>query len=218
VTKTVLFDLDGTLLDTERDFTQILNAQLSHYGKSMVNPLQVRNSVSSGARALIKLGFGIDESNDRFVAHLEELLDRYDKRIAHTECVLFPGIANLLKALDRDSIPWGIVTNKPSRFTEPLVRKFPILQSSKVVICADQLKNSKPDPEGILRACSEMNCTPADTFYVGDHLKDIQASTGAGTKSMAVRWGYIPDDSPIESWDADFIINHPDEILDLAQQ
>ena len=218
MTKTVLFDLDGTLLDTERDFTQILNAQLSHYGAPTVNPLQVRNSVSSGARALIKLGFGIDETSEKFISHLEELLNRYDKCIPQTECVLFPGIEDLLNALDRDLIPWGIVTNKPSRFTLPLVEKFPILQSSKVVICADQLSNSKPDPEGILRACSEMDCSPADTFYVGDHLKDIQASENAGTKSMAVRWGYIPEDSPIDSWNADFIINHPDEILDLAQQ
>jgi N-acetyl-D-muramate 6-phosphate phosphatase len=216
VTKTVLFDLDGTLLDTEKDFTRILNSQLASYGFSPVKPLQVRNSVSSGARALIKLGYNIDESDEKFNAYLEEFLDRYETCISQTECELFPGIAGLLDALNNAGITWGIVTNKPSRFTMPLIKNFPALASSGVVICPDHLKNSKPDPEGILLACERLACKPAETIYVGDHLKDVQATTAAGAISIAVRWGYIPDDLPIEDWQADHLINHPDEILDQA--
>jgi len=216
VTKTVLFDLDGTLLDTERDFTQILNSQLASHGLPAVTAPQVRNTVSSGARALVKLGFGVDETHHDFDAHLQELLDRYDVRIHQTECVLFPGIDNLLGALDAQEIPWGIVTNKPSRFTLPLVERFHRLQQSQVLICADQLAKSKPDPEGILLACEKLACSPGNTLYVGDHPKDIEAARRAGAGSIGVRWGYIPDDLPIEDWEADWIINHPDDILDLA--
>ena len=214
MTKTVLFDLDGTLLDTERDFTQILNNQLDRYGRAPVNARQVRNTVSSGARALVKLGFDIDESDTNFNAYLEELLDRYQRRIPQTECVLFPGISSLLKALDMRRAPWGIVTNKPSRFTLPLVDKFPALQRSRVVICADQLSRSKPDPEGILLACEMLQCQPRDVLYVGDHPKDVQAASAAGAASVGVRWGYIPEDQPIEGWNADLVIDHPDDLLD----
>jgi len=212
--KTVLFDLDGTLLDTERDFTQILNNQLASSGLLPISPLQVRNTVSSGARALVMLGYGIDENHPQFSEYLDELLERYLIRIPQTESVLFPGISNLLGALDKDTGSWGIVTNKPSRFALPLVKKFPALKSSAVLICSDQLSNSKPDPEGILLACEKMQCDPAQVLYIGDHPKDIQAARSAGAMSVGVRWGYIPEDQPIETWSADFIINHPDEILD----
>lgn len=211
---TVLFDLDGTLLDTERDFTQILNNQLSSHGLEAVSAMNVRRNVSNGARALVMLGFGIDETDEIFDSHLAELLDRYLLRIPQTESVLFPGIANLLGALDRNNCPWGIVTNKPSRFTLPLVEKFPALQTSKVVICPDHLTNSKPDPEGILLACSNIQCEPGDVLYVGDHPKDVQAASAAGAVSIGVRWGYIPEEHPIQTWNADIVINHPDEILD----
>lgn len=214
--KTVLFDLDGTLLDTEKDFTRILNSQLASYAMDPVDSLQVRNSVSSGARALIQLGFKIDESHEKFGALLEEFLNRYDDCIPETQCAMFPGISALLQALDNTGAVWGIVTNKPSRFTLPLIANFPELASSGVVICADHLENSKPDPEGILLACERMKCSPTETIYVGDHLKDVQATSAAGATSIAVRWGYIPDDLPIEQWQADHVINHPDEILKLA--
>lgn len=212
--KIVLFDLDGTLLDTERDFTAILNNLLTAHNRPPVTARQVRNTVSSGARALVKLGFGIDESHGDFTGYLNELLENYQQRIHRTECVLFPGIANLLGALDNRSIPWGIVTNKPGRFTDPLVKKFPALAASAVVICPDQLSNSKPDPEGILLACERMGAAPEDALYVGDHPKDVQAARAAGAMSVGVRWGYIPVEHPIETWQADLVINHPDDILD----
>lgn len=214
--KIVLFDLDGTLLDTERDFTAILNDQLAGYDLEPVDAHQVRNTVSSGARALVKLGFGIDEEHEKFTDYLEELLASYERRILATECVLFPGVLDLLEALDQQNTAWGIVTNKPSRFTLPLVEMFPVLQRSAVVICPDQLKNSKPDPEGILLACENMQSQPANALYVGDHPKDIQAARAAGAFSVGVRWGYIPEDQPIEGWQADLIVDRPDEILDFT--
>ena len=214
MTKTVLFDLDGTLLDTERDFTGILNSQLASYGKPPVSSQQMRNTVSSGARAMIMLGFGIIESDPTFNDLLAELLDRYQARIPQTECELFPGVTSMLEALNSKSAPWGIVTNKPSRFTDLLVESIPALQKSQVVVCADHVSERKPDPEGILLACSKLECDPASVLYVGDHPKDVQAAASAGATSIAVRWGYIPEEHPIDTWNADIIINHPNEILD----
>ena len=215
MTTTVLFDLDGTLLDSERDFTRILNAQLAAYGKPAVTTEQMRNTVSSGARAMVMLGFGIDDNDPRFPALLDELLERYDDCIPRSDAELFPGIEPLLDTFNRQDTPWGIVTNKPSRFTMPLIEKFQALQASHVVICADHVKERKPDPEGILMACQTLRCAPADTLYVGDHPKDVQASAAAGTRSVGVRWGYIPEEHPIDTWRADHVISTPAEILAL---
>lgn len=215
MTTTVLFDLDGTLLDSERDFTRILNDQLAAYDKPPVTTEQMRNTVSSGARAMVMLGFGIEDSDPQFADLLEELLERYDDCIPQSDAVLFPGIEALLETFNNQDTPWGIVTNKPSRFTFPLMEKFQALQASQVVICADHVKQRKPDPEGILMACETMRCAPADTLYVGDHPKDVQASAAAGTRSIGVRWGYIPSEHPIETWQADHVISTPAEILAL---
>lgn len=215
MTTTVLFDLDGTLLDSERDFTRILNDQLAAYDKPPVTTEQMRNTVSSGARAMVMLGFGIEDSDPQFADLLEELLERYDDCIPQSDAVLFPGIEALLETFNNQDTPWGIVTNKPSRFTFPLMEKFQALQASQVVICADHVKQRKPDPEGILMACETMRCAPADTLYVGDHPKDVQASAAAGTRSIGVRWGYIPSEHPIETWQADHVISTPADILAL---
>lgn len=212
--KIVLFDLDGTLLDTEKDFTSILNAQLARHGRPAVPAGDVRKTVSSGARALVQLGFGIEENHDDFSRLLEELLDDYADRVMQPECELFPGIGELLEALNHSQTRWGIVTNKPSRFTLPLAERFPALSNSAVLICADHLKNSKPDPEGILLACERMQTAPTQALYIGDHPKDMQAAQSAGALGVGVRWGYIPDEHPIDEWGADLIIDHPLEILD----
>jgi len=213
MSKIVLFDLDGTLLDTEKDFTQILNAQLARHGYPSVPASRVRNTVSSGARALIKLGFGIDESDDRFAGLLEELLETYAERVRQPECVLFPGVAELLQHLNNQCIAWGIVTNKPSRFTLPLAEKISALAQTAVLICPDHLSNSKPDPEGILLACQRMARSPVEALYIGDHPKDMEAARAAGALGVGVRWGYIPEEHPIESWGADLIIDHPMDLI-----
>lgn len=212
MSKHVLFDLDGTLLDTAQDFTLVLNNLLKENGKSPVSYGQVRETVSDGARALVRMGFGIDENNPAFQAHLQALLDAYAEQIERTESALFEGIEKLLSRIESNNFYWGIVTNKPSRFTTPLLQKFPLLQNCATVICADQLAKSKPDPEGLMRACQLLSCTPGDCIYVGDHLRDIEAGKNASMATIAVAWGYFPANTELSTWQADFIARTPDEI------
>ena len=215
MTSTVLFDLDGTLLDTEMDFTPILNELLLQHGKLAVHSEFIRKHVSNGARAMICAGFGIDETHEKHPSLLQQMLSTYEERIHQSKAELFKGIASLIRSLEDKSIIWGIVTNKPGRFTHPLLKYFPELKNSAIVVCADDLENSKPDPEGILLACKQLGVSPEKVFYVGDHPKDVEAASRAGAKSIAVRWGYLPEEPAIENWHADAIVSTPQEILDF---
>ncbi len=214
VRKHLLFDLDGTLLDTAKDFSAVLNYQLIKHGREEVAEQHVRETVSDGARALIKLGFSIDESDQDFSTYLEELLNLYANKIPSSEAVLFPGIEELLSLLDKNNLAWGIVTNKPSRFTTPLLKQFNIFQSSAVVVCADQVSQSKPSPEGILLACQTLNRKPNECIYVGDHKRDIDAGKNANMETIAVTWGYVPKTVRLEDWQPDHIVNTSQEIAD----
>ncbi len=124
MSKHVLFDLDGTLLDTARDFTQVLNQLLQQYGRAEITHSKVKETVSDGARALVKLGFGIDETHEDFDNYLQQLLDLYAIKIIDTEAELFKGIPELLQRINTENFQWGVVTNKPSRFTTPLLKNF----------------------------------------------------------------------------------------------
>ncbi|MDT8397674.1 MAG: HAD-IA family hydrolase [Pseudomonadales bacterium] len=212
--KTILFDLDGTLLDTEPDFTLILNRLLRANQRAEVSAARVRQTVSSGARALIRLGFGMDEEDPDFSSHLDQLLALYDRQIPDTRCVLFPGIASLLQRIDSENLNWGIVTNKPSRFTQPLLARIPALSQCRVVVCPDQLQQSKPDPEGLLLACRQAASSAAEAVYVGDHPRDIEAGRNAGMKTIAAAWGYLPENTQALDWNADKVARHADDIQD----
>tara|TARA_R110000824_G_scaffold52692_4_gene146247 strand:- start:178704 stop:179360 length:657 start_codon:yes stop_codon:yes gene_type:complete len=212
LSRLVLFDLDGTLLDTAKDFTQVLNQQLHQHEMEAVSFQRVRETVSDGARALIKMGFGIDDSHSNFDHYLQELLDLYAEKIVMTEAVLFKGITELLQNIEAEQLQWGIVTNKPSRFTLPLLEKFTAMSNSSVVLCADQVKNGKPDPEGLLMACQMLACKTEHCIYVGDHKRDIDAGKNANIKTIAVSWGYYPEHTRLEDWQADLIVNSPQEI------
>jgi 2-phosphoglycolate phosphatase len=212
VSKHVLFDLDGTLLDTAQDFTHVLNQLLQEHGRQTLTHDAVRETVSDGARALIRRGFQIDEQDPNFQQYSQALLDRYADQINQTQSTLFAGIDTLLQDIAARQFQWGIVTNKPSRFTEPLLRHFPSMQHSATVICADQLRQRKPDPEGLLQACRIMDCNPSDCIYIGDHPRDIQAGKNANMPTIAVGWGYFPAGTQLEYWQADFIAETPIQI------
>ena len=210
--KTILFDLDGTLLDTEPDFTSILNKLLQHHDRELIQAEHVRETVSNGARALIKLGFNIDESQPQFQQYFNEFLELYQEKIHQTESRLFDGTESLLNKVHSENLLWGIVTNKPSHFTLPLIEKFPALHTCAISVCPDHLKQAKPDPEGILLACKKLGCSPEQTIYIGDHSRDIEAGRNANTKTIAASWGYLNAESPIEQWQADKIIASPSEV------
>lgn len=212
MSKHVLFDLDGTLLDTAKDFTQVLNQLLRQYGRNEVSPARVKETVSDGARALIKLGFEIEESHENFSSFLQELLDLYAIKIINTEAELFQGIPELLSRINAENFSWGIVTNKPSRFTTPLLRNFSALQNPAIVICADQVEQGKPSPESILLACEKLGLETKDCIYIGDHKRDIDAGKNADMPTIAVSWGYFPEHIQLKDWNPDLIVDSPEEI------
>ena len=215
--KTVLFDLDGTLLHSEPDFTSILNDMLRDQGRT-VSHSQMRQTVSNGARAMVQLASGLDESHPDFPRWLEDFLDRYDSRIPSTGATLFQGIASMLTTLEQEGYIWGIVTNKSSRFTIPLLQQFNEFSNATTTVCADQVKIAKPDPEGLILACSRCNTEVGNAIYVGDHPRDIEAAINAGMPGIAVTWGYLPASPPVKDWHASAVIHQPEDLLALLEQ
>lgn len=200
----VLFDLDGTLLDTARDFHRIINHMLAEAERPDISYASLRTQVSNGARAMVCHAFNIDTSADNFSHLQQQLLDHYADQLLVSSS-LFPGMAELLHWLEQRGIHWGIVTNKPRRFTLPLLKGLKLDDRCGSVICPEDVSMAKPDPEGLLLACRQLNVAPEHCIYVGDHARDIEAGKAARMQTIAAAWGYLnPDETP-EQWQSDHI-------------
>lgn len=211
----VLFDLDGTLIDTAPDFIQVVNKLLAENNKPGIAPDLIYQTVSDGARALVKLAFAIEESDSSFSTLNQRLLDLYEEQIEHTEAALYPGLNELLQELESANIPWGIVTNKPELYSNALLRKLSLDKRCSVLICPDHVENRKPHPEPILLACEKLQCNTEKTVYVGDHLRDIQAAKNADVIAIAAAYGYLNSESKVEEWYADFILQQSEQLKPL---
>lgn len=199
--KSVLFDLDGTLLDTAPDFIEVVTRlRLEHDLEPMPDDI-VRAQVSNGARALVTLALGFQEEDSAFPAKRQRLLDIYQEVLGdHT--ILFPGLSELLIDLEARGIPWGIVTNKPAYLTESLLARLKLQPAPATVICPDHVTHTKPHPEPMLLACEEIGCAAEETIYVGDHLRDIQAGLAAGMTTIAAAYGYLEPADKVANWQA----------------
>ena len=215
--KAVLFDLDGTLFDTAVDFTAVLNAMLSERELAPQSYDEVRKRVSDGARAVVSLGFQQQEGEAGFQALLDEFLDRYLVQLA-VSTTLFPGMSEVLTHIESLGMKWGIVTNKPARFTEPLLAAMDLDQRCATAICPDHVTNRKPHPEPIYLACKEINCLPAHTIYVGDHRRDIDAGRNASMRTVACAYGYVSAGDSAESWAADYLVTQALDLIPLINQ
>jgi len=214
----VLFDLDGTLIDTAPDFVRLVNQLRQEHQLPEFPYATVRQQVSNGARALVTLAFGDETSNPDFDQHLETLLQRYEQGLAE-QSRLFAGLEPALTQLEQKGIPWGIVTNKPSRYTNPLLVGLQLDQRCAVAICPDQVTHRKPHPEPILTACEKIAADPVHTLYVGDHARDIEAGKRAGNYTVAAGWGYLNEGEQAEDWAADITLHTPSEFTNwLLQQ
>jgi 2-phosphoglycolate phosphatase len=213
VLQAVIFDLDGTLLDTEPDFTLILNQQLAKHGKLPVPGARVRQFVSAGAGAIVQQGFDLAVTDAGYQDLLQEFLALYSEQIPVTRATLFDDIDLLIASLVENGIHWGIMTNKHRRFSEPLLAKFENFATSRSLVCPDDVGAGKPDPAGILRACQQLDVEPASAIYVGDHPRDIEAAKRAGMPGIAVSWGYLPEQPPLAEWRAELIVQSPQELL-----
>ena len=210
----VFFDLDGTLVDTAPDFHTVLNAMLAQAGKPALAYEKVRAQVSNGARAVVQAGFGGAPGEEYFDAVLAEFLDRY---VGHLTVAsqLFAGMDEVLDKLDARRIPWGIVTNKPARFTTPLLAGLKLADRVGPVICPDHVAARKPHPEGLLKAAAMVGVDPARCVYVGDHDRDIAAGRNAGMKTIGVLFGYLDEGEDPKDWQADMYAEDAAELIQL---
>jgi len=213
----ILFDLDGTLADTADDLANALNAiRLKHELTTLPKEV-IRPTVSLGGNAMIKLAFNLEEGDTGFDSIRNEFLNYYRANIAQ-ETRLFDGMEELLLSLESENKPWGIVTNKPSWLTDPLVEAMSLDKRAACVISGDTLEHRKPHPAPILHACKLMQSDPATTIYIGDAQRDIEAGRRAGTKTLIALYGYIDGgDDPID-WCADGVVSSPFEIHDKLSE
>jgi 2-phosphoglycolate phosphatase len=214
----VLFDLDGTLLDTEPDFTFILNELLRRHGRPAITAELVRKLVSAGATTIVRHGFAMPETDARLPALLTEFLDMYADQIPATRAGLYSDVDLLLATLNEQGVPWGIMTNKSRRFSVPLLARFESFATCACLVCPDDVGKGKPDPAGLLLACEQLAIAPANVIYVGDHPRDIEAANNAGMPGIAVSWGYLPENSPIAQWQAKAVVDTPLELLQFLSE
>ncbi|MGL6069675.1 HAD family hydrolase [Craterilacuibacter sp.] len=208
----VLFDLDGTLADTARDLGGALNRLLAEEGLPPQPYAAIRPIASHGARGLVSLGFGITQDHVRFEEYRLRFLEQYEHGFANETC-LFDDINSMITALHQRGLVWGIITNKPMRFTDRLVPALPFALPPAVVVSGDTVGIAKPDPKPMLYAASQINIAPEHCLYVGDAERDIQAGRAVGMKTVLVNWGYIADHDRPHEWGADIRIDHPLELL-----
>lgn len=210
----VLFDLDGTLLDTAPDFVIAINRVLAEQGLAPHDEARVRLAVSHGSAGLIASTFDMDTDHPDFEALRQSLLSHYKTCLADTTRP-FDGMEQVLDALSRADIPWGIVTNKPEEYTAAILAQLTWPSAPAAVVCPDHVGRTKPDPEPILLACRQLQVAPEQVVYVGDHLRDIQAGRNAGTTTVACAYGYLDTDENPGAWGADYIIHNAAELLDI---
>lgn len=211
--RAVLFDFDGTLADTAPDLGGALNHVRCNHNLPPL-PLELtRTEASAGARGLLGLGFNIQPGDAGYDTLREAFLDYYAAHLSdHTR--LFPGVAELLDQLDRRHMLWGIVTNKPARFTLPLLQQLGLDGRPVCVISGGDTTHSKPHPEPLLAASHALALPPAECLYLGDDIRDVEASLAAGMQPVVAMYGYLGNGQPPETWGARHLIDHPQQLLD----
>ena len=216
--KAVLFDLDGTLIDTAADFIRIIQAMCREGGVEVVSAERIRTQVSEGARAMVRLVYpDLEVTDPRFLELRQAFLDRYGADIA-VDTTLFEGMDELLIQLEQRKIPWGIVTNKPRGLSEALLKALNLTERCAVLVCPDDVKNTKPDPEPMFLAASQLKIEANQIVYVGDHPRDIDAGKNANMPTILAAYGYLPPESAddLEAWGADYIVQDVAELSDLV--
>ena len=214
--RAVLFDLDGTLADTAADLACALNRLRGEYRRAPLPPESMRRHTSSGARGLLKAGFDLDPGDQGYIPLRDRFLELYEQALCvHTR--LFTGMPELLDDLEQRGVPWGIVTNKAQRFTDPLIRELRLHARAACVVSGDTTAKPKPAPDPLLHAAELIGIAPSACLYVGDDLRDVQGARAAGMPVAAAGWGYLGDETDPETWGADVVLAHPAEVLGFLE-
>ena len=209
---TVLFDLDGTLADTAPDLGLALNLQRERHGLPPLPLDSIRPYASHGSHGLLGIGFGLHPQQPGFAAMRDEYLALYEQVFTRAP-TLFDGVAELLQCLEKAGLRWGVVTNKPRRFTQPLMQALGLAGRAACIVSGDDAARPKPDPDTLLLACTLVQTTPAGCLYVGDAERDIQAGRAAGMDTVVARYGYLDTHDRPWEWGAVAMIDKPGELV-----
>ncbi|KQM79948.1 HAD family hydrolase [Xylophilus sp. Leaf220] len=212
----VLFDLDGTLVDSAPDLGAAANALREARGLAPLPLAQYRPMAGAGARGMLGIAFDMTPEDGAFPAMREQFFDLFESR-ANRSTSAFENIEAMLSGIREKRLPWGIVTNKAMRFTTPLVQSMPLLQQAGAVVCGDTTPHSKPHPAPLLEACRLMGVDPTRCLYVGDDERDVQAGRAAGMATVAAAWGYLGRNDAVDEWGADAVIRSPFDLLGLLK-
>ena len=217
VIKGVLFDLDGTLLDTAPDMALALNIQRDVHGLKPLPYSEIRPFVSHGAIAMLNIGFNIAPQDTNFNAMREQYLHTYSENLA-VKTGLFNGLNECLQRLDNTGTKWGVVTNKPEFLTKPLLNALNLDKRSSTVISGDTIEPRKPNPAPLFAACKEADLIPSQCIYVGDAERDIAAGRAAGMTTILANWGYITPEDNTDAWQADHTVEQSSDLMNYIHQ
>lgn len=206
--RAVLFDLDGTLIDSAPDLAGAANAMRISRQLAPIPLDRYRAHSGSGARGMLRVAFDTGPGDHGFEDLKQEFFDHYQSRLLLQTC-LFDGVERLVGRLMEQGLFWGVVTNKRERFTRPLTQSMPLFARAAAVISGDTTPHTKPHPEPLLEAARRIGVSPADCLYVGDDIRDIQAGRAAGMRTVAAMYGYLGPEADVSTWGADEIIEVP---------
>lgn len=212
--RAVLFDLDGTLLDSAPDLGAAAEALRAARGLPPLPIHSYRAHAGSGARGMLKVAFGIAPEHPEYEALREEFLGSYERRML-VSTRPFEGVETVLNALEASRLGWGVVTNKAQRFTLPIAQATPVLARARTIVCGDTTPHAKPHPAPLVEAARRLGLLAGECIYVGDDLRDIQAGRAAGMRTVAARYGYLGPGASVDQWAADAVIDSPIDVLKL---
>jgi phosphoglycolate phosphatase len=208
----VLFDLDGTLIDSAPGLAATTNLMLAQRARAPMPLAHLRPHAGSGARGMLVAAFGVGPADPRYDALRDEFYVHYAEHMLH-DTRPFEAVECLLQALDDRGVPWGIVTNKALRFAEPTARALGLLPRAAALVAGDSTPHTKPHPEPLLEAARRLRCPPQACAYVGDDPRDVRAGRAAGMATVAASWGYLGVEAPVHEWGADAVLAAPGELL-----
>lgn len=212
----VLFDLDGTLIDTAPEFIRIATQLRREAHLPEADEKNIWHAVSDGATGMVQAALEISSADPALEPWRKRFLDHYESGLgAHSRP--YPGMRELVSSLQSHGIPWGVVTNKLSRFAQPLMSLMAFVPEARVVLTPDDVIRPKPDPESLLLACEKLQCPAAQVIFVGDHRRDIEAGIAAGCQTIAAGYGYLAKDESAEHWGADAVAASSEELRKLIE-
>lgn len=213
----VLFDLDGTLIDSAPDLGASVDKMRVDRGLPSLPLARYRPMAGAGARGMIGVAFDLTPEHADYAALREEFFLNYERCLTQ-RTFAFDGVNELIADLVALNMPWGVVTNKSMRFTDPLTRAMPLFASARVVVSGDTTSHAKPHPEPLFEAARRLDIEPGHCLYVGDDERDIVAGLAAGMGTVAATYGYLGQQSDPAQWGAHAIINFPGALLQLLKK